>query len=149
MRVEFHGLHFDLPAGWADITDDLPIGSPPTLACETGVGVIQFSSAVYSSGVDPEVTIDSLWVLITDFCDRKSLIIGEIEELLGQIMIVGFSSSVNEELVAAWYLSDGKNVILVTYTSSDACNAETNRELAQARDLITTINFRRQQPPFR
>ena len=38
MIVQFCGLTFDMPAGWEDITDDLPEGSPPSLV-KAGVPV--------------------------------------------------------------------------------------------------------------
>ena len=43
MRVDFHGVRFDLPPEWADITDDLGDEPPPyTLARPSASGLFSF-----------------------------------------------------------------------------------------------------------
>lgn len=141
MRVQFHGLRFDLPPEWADITGDLPEGSPPTLSRPFGIGVIQFSTARYSSGAKPEVTLEGLRQLIADLCSRRSLNAGELEETIGPITTVGCVTAAADELVAAWYLSNGRDIVLVTYTSSASGEPDMVEELGQARQLVATIDF--------
>jgi hypothetical protein len=141
MRVQFHGLLFDLPPEWTDITDDLPEGSPPTLARPSGLGIIQFSIARYRSGANPEVTVESLRELIADFCSHHSLNAGGLEETIGRIPSVGCVIAATDELVAAWYLSNGQDIVLVNYISSGSGDPDTAEELGQARQLVATIDF--------
>jgi len=141
MLVQFHGLRFDLPLGWADITDDLPEGSPPTLARSSGLGVIQFSIARHRGGTNPEITVDALRRLITDFCSRHSLKAGDLDETVGSITRVGCVGIATNETVAAWYLTNGHDITLVTYTSASPDARATAEELNQARGLVTTIEL--------
>jgi hypothetical protein len=141
MLVQFHGLRFDLPVGWADITDDLPEGSPPTLARSSGLGVIQFSIARHRGGINPAITVDGLRRLIADFSSSHALNIGELDETLASIIIVGCVGIATDETVAAWYLTNGHDVILVTYTSSSPDARGTAEELSQARGSVATIEL--------
>jgi hypothetical protein len=141
MQVQFHGLRFDLPPDWTDITDDLVEGAPPTLARPFGRGVIQFSTATYRSGPKPEVTVDSLRMLLRDFCAKKSLNYSLFEETRTRIMSVGYVGTAADEVLAAWYLSNGQDIVLVTYTSMGASEPDTVKELQQARELVATIEF--------
>ena len=141
MRVQYHGLQFDLPPEWTDITDDLPEGSPPTLARPSGLGVIQFSITSYRSGTDPEVTGEDLRQLITDFCSRRSLNAGQLEVTIRRIMTVGCVTTATDELVAVWYLSNGRDIVVLTYTALSSRDLDTAEELSQARQLVATIDF--------
>jgi len=138
MLVQFHGLRFDLPSGWTDITDDLPEGSPATLARPSGCGAIQFSLGAYRSGANPIVTAESLRALLADFCSRKSLDPGEVEETTARITTVGCVARAEGEIVAVWYLTNGRDIALVTYVSQASDYAE---ELGEARGLVATIDF--------
>lgn len=60
MHVECHGLRFDLPDKWVDVTDDLPPGTAAILARPTGVGAAKFSISRYQGGEDPAATIEDL-----------------------------------------------------------------------------------------
>ncbi|UYV16147.1 hypothetical protein [Porphyrobacter sp. ULC335] len=141
MRVQFHGLRFDLPPDWTDITDDLIEGAPPTLARPFGRGVIQFSTATYRGGANPEVTVDSLRMLLGDFFARKSLNCRHFEETNTRVMSVGCVGSAAGEVLAAWYLSNGQDVALVTYTSMEPTEPDVATELEQTRGLIASIEF--------
>lgn len=39
----FADVHIILPNDWVDVSDDMPEGTPPTLAKPDGVGALQFS----------------------------------------------------------------------------------------------------------
>lgn len=139
--VEFHGLQFDLPAQGADITDDLPKGSPPTLARPSGVGVIQFTTAIYRAGVNPEVTTQDLRNLVVDFCGRHSFHPGEFEERTDRVSRVGCVVEGADDLTAVWYVSNGRDVALITYSGSGSDEFSATDELRQARQLVATIEF--------
>ena len=138
MLVQFHGLRFDLPPGWMDVTDDLPDGSPPTLTQPSGCGVIQFSIASCSGGGAPEITIGNLRSFLADFCARQSLVAGNLEETVARVSVVGCVLQAKDEVVAAWYLTNSRDVVLVTYCSP---TSEHSDELDQARHLVATIDF--------
>jgi len=141
MLFHFHGLRFDLPDEWADITDDLPQGSPPTLARSSGLGVIQFSIARYRKGANPNVTADDLRLLPADFFSRHSLNAGEAEETIGPVTTVGCVGIGTDETVAAWYLSNGYDIVLITYTSRGTDAHDTTAELGHVRKLLGTIDL--------
>lgn len=143
MRVEFYGLTFDLPAGWADITDDLPEGSPPTLAKASGASAVQFSIAKYHSGKNPKVSLDDLRSFMTEFCQNNSIDVEYISiRESHDIMCVGALSETAGELLSAWYLSNGKDVVFTTYVGLDDDADLLDKELDEARAIISSMSFR-------
>lgn len=108
MTVQFYGITFDLPAGWEDVTDDLPGGGPPTLAKASGVGVIQFSIAEYGGGEKPNSDFDVLRSFMMEFC-RTNFI--DVERIFaaefGDVTCVSVSSRTTDQNLSPWYLSDG------------------------------------------
>src|SRR4051794_33045611 len=103
MRVQFYGLSFDLPEAWADITQDVPGGSPPSLARPTGAGAIQFSIAKYRGGEEPNVTIDRSWALLEEFCQSNDMPCDNMVDCTGKLISVEASSLTNRELIRARY----------------------------------------------
>jgi hypothetical protein len=141
MIVEFYGLRLALPEGWSDITDDLPEGSPPTLAKPDGVGVIQFSISRYRGGENPRISTANLKGLLEDFCLRNSLNCQSIREQPGDIMSAAIVSENDESLIAVWYLSNGMDVVLATYNGSQLKRFKAERELMEARTVIESVRF--------
>lgn len=72
-RCTFADVLIELPAGWADVGDDMPEGAPPTLARVDGVGALQFSVARYQSGANPNIHEDDLDELLREFARKQSL----------------------------------------------------------------------------
>ncbi|WP_342251150.1 hypothetical protein [Sphingomonas sp. OTU376] len=140
MLVKFHGLQFDLPAQWADVTDDLPEGSPPTLARPSGVGAIQFTTAVYRAGLKPDVTNQDLRNLVVDFCNRLSFRPGEFEERTDRLISAGCVVAGTDDLTAVWYVSNGRDIALITY-SGTGWGEPSKFELCQARQIVATVEF--------
>jgi hypothetical protein len=136
LRAEFAGLHFDLPDGWFDITDDLPDGTPFTLAREDGVGVIQFSVAAMASGADPAISESDLRVMCLDLMRHHGL--GVDVALLpdARTMCVGGVAQAAELKMGAWFLSNGQDVGLVTYTSEAPKHPDTASEVEAALALV-------------
>jgi hypothetical protein len=141
MRVEFNGLRFNLPHGWADITDDLPAGSPPSLARPTGVGAVQFSVAKYRGGKEPDVTVESLQKLLADFHAQHAIPGAEPISKIGKTMSVGATSIANGELISATYLSNGKDVVLTTYICQDTDSPELHEDLDGVEEILTSMDF--------
>lgn len=142
MIVQFHGLTFDLPTGWEDITDDLPEGSPPTLAKASGVGAFQFSIAKYRSGERPNTDFDALRSFMIEFCQNNFIDIEHIfEKEFRNTMCVGVSSKTVDETLSAWYLSNGNDFAFVTYLGPGEESDFVDKELDEAREIISSISF--------
>jgi hypothetical protein len=141
MRVEFYGLRLDLPEDWADVTEDLPGGSPPSLARPTGAGVIQFSIAKYRGGDEPNVTIDILRALLEEFCQRNDMPCGNMLDCKGKLISVEASSVMNGELIRARYFSNGKDIVLGSYVCSDVNNYEMKEDLKGYERIMNSVDF--------
>lgn len=141
MWVQFHGLQFELPPEWVDITDDLEDKWPPTLAGPLVGGALQFSIARYKSGEVPNITIGDLRELLTKFCANLPHKFDEPVERVGSINSVGCVANGEEELVAVWHLSNGRDYVMATYTSLSPADPGTEVELSQARQLVESIEI--------
>jgi hypothetical protein len=111
---------FGLLAGdeWEDITDSLSDPNAPfTLARPArGVGALQFSPAVHRSGPVPSPSVEDLEALLARFAVRHGF--GEqidIAHFSHTVYGVGASFRSGDDLVRVWYVSDGKNIMLITY----------------------------------
>jgi hypothetical protein len=142
MFADFAGLKLRIPEGWCDISADLPPGSPPTLARGTGVGALQFSVAKWHGGVNPVVAEGDLREMFLRFCQAHSFHDMEpsIPEGCG-VPCIGGVSATPQEVVAVWFLSNGTDVALVTYTRPHANDPATAEELRQATDMVGSITF--------
>jgi hypothetical protein len=120
MIVQFHGITFDAPVGWEDITDDLPAGSPPTIAKASGVSAVQFSIAKYRSGKKPNADFGVLRSFMLEFCQKNDIDAKNIwAKKFNDAMCVGVLSKTEQQVLSAWYLSDGNDFALVTYMTLD------------------------------
>ena len=147
MLARFAGLQLRIPTGWGDITTELPPGSPPTLARGAGIGAVQFSVARYQRGTKPDIGYDELRSLFIDFCQTHTL--GQIEPSVlptenPKILCVGGAATVSGEFVAVWYLSNGIDAALVTYTSLKPESQITREEAAEARAMVQSTDFDRE-----
>jgi len=141
MRVEYNGLRFELPQGWADITEDLPSGSPPSLARATGVGAVQFSIAKYRGGKEPRVTLEDLRNFLTEFCERNDMQSDTMIDRKSRVMCVAATSVANGELITANYLSNGRDVVLATYVCADPESPELKEDLNGVEEIINSMDF--------
>jgi|EndMetStandDraft_2_1072991.scaffolds.fasta_scaffold208269_2 hypothetical protein len=137
----FADVRISLPNGWVNVSDDMPEGTPPTLAKSEGVGALQFSVGRYRSGANPQVSPDDLDALFKDFADARSLsTAADVERGKSASHYVGGSFLHGDDLIRAWYLTNGCDVALVTYvvvaTSGDAAV-----ELAEAGTIVRSIDF--------
>jgi hypothetical protein len=62
-------------------------------------------------------------------------------EQSGGVFFVNGTSSSDDEVVSAWYLSNGKDIVLMTYVSEDVGGPELGEELASAHTLAASIEF--------
>ena len=141
MRVEFYGLKFDLPEDWTDVTDDLPEGSPPTMARSSGVGALQFSIARYRGGEEPQVEIDDLRRFLEEFCHRNGISGDDIVDCSKELMSVKINSCLDDELIIARYFSDGRDVLLATYVCQNIEHPEMNQDLKDIEIVLNSIEL--------
>lgn len=141
MNLDFHGLEFELPSDWQDVTDDLTGGAPPTLAKPDGVGAMQLSIARYRGGEVPNVDFAGLQGLLEDFCRRHGLDCHPQADRHGNIQVVKTHSVVDSNLVSVWYVSNGMDVVLATYVSEQGGSDETDSELTEAEAIIGSLRF--------
>jgi hypothetical protein len=138
----FADLELHIPEGWGDISADLPPNYPPTLARGAGVGALQFSVARYRSGAKPAIDEEGLKRLLVGFFQTHSF--GQVEPSVlstSKMLCVGGVSIISEEVMAVWYLSNGIDVVLVTYTGLGPNAPTTKEELSEARTIVESIEF--------
>lgn len=142
MIVQFYGITFDAPDGWQDITESLPEGSPPTISKASGASVVQFSIAKYSGGKLPNISLDDLKSFTIEFCQKEDIEVKNI--FTGKkfgMMHAGVSSKTADELLDAWYLSNGKDIVFVTYVGISDDATILAHELTEARGIVSSISF--------
>lgn len=142
MMTTFAGFRVVTPKGWEDITADLPDGSPLTLAKADGLGALQFSTARYSSGTDPDLDRAALAELLGGFGAAHGL---------GSAINVGsggaecffvFGDFHREgELIRAWYVSNGSDVVLATYVVQAQVDARVLAELSEAQAIVESVRL--------
>jgi hypothetical protein len=141
MRVGFAGLELFVPNEWKDITDTLPEGSPPTLARETGIGAVQFSVRHQVAGVPINITDSELSDLFNALCKAHSIemVLSKLKALTPYCL--GGTARTLDKVTGIWYLSNGRDIALITYTSLEPYNSDTTRELADAIKMVCSVTF--------
>lgn len=139
--TDFYGISFDFPDGWLDVTEDLDGQWPPTLAREVESGVIQFSIARYSGGKNPDATVEHLRTFCTGFCQKNGIDAARVQTYSANLECVGVVPEHQAKFMAAWYLSNGRDFIFVTYIAFDLPSGQVEEECAAALSLVRTIDF--------
>ena len=110
-----------------------------TLAKPDGVGALQFSPALYESGPLPSPSSADLRSLALQFGESRGL--GEpfdLGQFESRVSGAGASYCSEGDLVRVWYVSDGRNIMLVTYV----CDWEDrDREMSECEEMLKTIRF--------
>lgn len=137
----FADVRIYLPNGWVDVSDEMPEGTPPTLAKPEGVGALQFSMGRYRSGAHPQVSPNDLDAPLKEFADTRSLgLAADVERGKSASHYVGASFLNGDDLIRAWYLTNGCDVALVTYVVA-AASGDAAAELADAGTIVRSIDF--------
>jgi hypothetical protein len=141
-KIEFDGIQLTVPDSWYDITDEIETADKPyTLAePERGVGALQFSPAVYQGGVVPNPSEGDLRNMLLRFRQQRGL--GEAfdgstfakKPLVG----AGMSFHSGEDFIRVWYVSDGRNLALITYVCAWG---KQERELALCEEIVKSLRF--------
>ena len=138
-RYKLDGVTLEAEAGWVDVTEN---GEPLTMTRgEEGLGALQFSLAIYKGGEVPNPAPQDLLAMVRDFGVQRELGPGFDETCrdLGSIKLAAASHRSQGYFLRAWYVSDGANFALVTYTSEWYVR---ERELAQAERIVASLQFR-------
>lgn len=140
--VVFDGIMANVPNGWFDVTSDLPEGSPTTLAKSDGVGALQFSLAKYQAGVNPEIAIADLSRLLMQFADSRGLG-APLREYQGHGLhpYAAGEFEVGGELMCVWHLSNGRDVVLITYVTQQQSDSAVLDEIRDAVGIVNSLEF--------
>ncbi len=139
-KVHFAGLSITLPQGWVDVTHDIPGLPPPTLAKEGGTGALQFSVGRYQSGAEPHIDMQALQNLMHEFAGSRRL--GRVEnmrELRGNLLSVSSDFVSDQEFIRVWYLTNSRDVALVTYIALVEKLEEVASELEDAETIVGSL----------
>jgi hypothetical protein len=139
-RVAFDAFSVDVPRGWSDITETLEGDHQPcTLAHRDGVGALQFSVALYRSGVVPDPTPEVLSSMVHEFGKKQGLAHpSKLLMELGPPRLAAGSFAWGKDFLRVWHISDGRNFALVTYT----CAAEdAGPEVVVCEQIVRSIAF--------
>lgn len=141
-RVLFAGVTIELPAGWYDITDDLGIDAPFTLARSDGVGALQFSVASYKSGENPQFEPNSIRGLLEDFFAQKNFgMPTNFSEWSNAINYARGDYVGGDDFYRIWYVGDEKNIALITYTTELRGAPLLDSELEDAEAIVRSLRF--------
>lgn len=136
-RRSFEGFSLELPREWRNLTEE---GSSTfTFGIPDGMGVLQFSVGLYQSGRKPEISLDDLREMLSDFSAKRSLGAGR-DQLIreGPTRSISMSFLTQGRLLRAWYVSDGLNVALATYN----CRLEDiGEEVKECEGIVNSIRF--------
>ena len=140
-RLDLGGFSIVCPEGWEDITDTLEEDDPPlTVAdAEAGIGVVQFSAALYQGGPLPSPSLADLAEMVAEHAETHgwgpALAMSTFES---EVSGAGAEFHVDEFVMVMWYVSDGKNFVLATYTGDwDAREAERR----EREEIVRSIRF--------
>jgi hypothetical protein len=140
--TNFADVGMTLVDGWLDITDDLPPGTPPTLAKADGVGALQFSTARYRSGSLPVFQFSTLQEMLAELRTSRGLgkpdHTGSRTVSDNRVLMADFSPA--GETLRIWYVTNGRDLVFATYTGQER-DARVTRELEEATAIVESIDF--------
>jgi hypothetical protein len=128
-------------AEWCDTTDEVDVADPPfTLTRVDGCGALQFTLGIYQSGRMPDPSPTTLLSMARDFGVARELTdpSSEVAESAGHLNVGAVSYRWSDDFVRVWYISDGWNFAVATYT----CGlGEESLELAGCERIVRTLRF--------
>lgn len=138
--VEFPGFCLRIPIGWDDLSDYESDDTPFTIADpENGVGAIQITPAVFRAGKAPDISIEDLASMLCDFAMAQGLGTAKPVRVVNDSMLVVRAEFLcADDFIVVWYVSDGTNILLITYV----CQAEVQaleREVSES--IVRSVKF--------
>jgi hypothetical protein len=140
MRCRLLNFTVDLPPGWAEITRELPGAPAPTIAKADGVGALQFSQAEFEGGVVESFDTAELLDIVRGIAHRadEAIAFDESSDITGPLRLGAVSLALDGNFVRVWGVSDGRGVVLATYT----CGwADREREVEECTRVVESIRI--------
>lgn len=141
IKYNYGPVEIEADFDWKDVTHEIEEENAPfTLARDNGVGALQFSTAAYRGGSLPEISTMTLRKLLADFAESRELGRGsETYEQEAPVRICGQSFSFGANFVRVWYCSNGRNLVLITYTCERGLESE---ELPDCERIVRAVRFK-------
>jgi len=140
-QVSGSGITLNVPDLWTDITDALDARAPLTLA-RSGVdsGVLQFSPALYRKGTIPNPSAADLLSMVQEFGSQQGFDSASDQLVETKALRVAAATFHDgpERHIRVWYVSDGANVLLVTYVGSPRTLVE---DLVDCERIVRSVSF--------
>jgi len=134
-----------MPPGWSDITAELPGDAPPTIAKRGGVGALQFSQVEFEGGSPERLSAGDLLDMVKGIARSADRFIAFDEmsqswsKNWGLLCMGAVSLAMDGNFVRLWGVSDGRGVVVATYTCEWRHRRPT--ELAECASVIETIRI--------
>lgn len=140
MRCRLLNFTLELPVGWTEITAELPGESPPTVAKSDGVGALQFSQAEFEGGPPPRFDPDDLLEMVRGIAHGadESIAFDERAATAGPLRLGAVSLAMEGNFVRVWGVSDGRGIVVATYTCDWAVR---DRELDECTRVVESIRI--------
>jgi hypothetical protein len=144
-QITLGPVQLTVPEDWADITDELEGDDNPYTVADPqdGVGALQLSLGLFQGGKVPNPSERDLRTMVLRFGEEQGLgnALDDSTFMKGNLVGVGMSFHSGEDFIRAWYVSDGKNFALLTYTCTWG---EQEREVSLCEEIVQSLQF--QQP---
>jgi hypothetical protein len=135
-------VQLTVPEDWADITHELEgTDNPYTVADpQDGVGALQLSFGLFQGGKVPDPSEKELRTMVLRFGEERGMgdALDESTFSKGPLAGAGMSFHTGEDFMRVWFVSDGKNFALVTYTC--AWDAQ-EREVSLCEEIVQSLQF--------
>ncbi len=141
-KVDFSRFALVLPEGWTNVTAGLAGNDVPFTIADPvkGIGALQLSIASYKEGPVPGMTLSDLQSMLAEFSQKHEF--GPAFDqtcVTDDISAAASSFHSNGDFVRVWYVTDGQNIMLITYL----CEwGRQNEELADAETIVRSVRFK-------
>jgi len=131
-----------VPGAWRDITADLPLGTPPTLAKgEEGLGAFQISVAKYKSSQPPIIELNALADMLSRFAHDRQLGDGSAPRVMKTVLGVSRDFASDGDFCRVWLISNRRDVVFATYTVAAVRGRDFSDELSEAESIAESVRF--------
>lgn len=141
-QITLGPVQLTVPEDWADITDELEGDDNPYTVADPqdGVGALQLSLGLFQGGKMPNPSERELRDMVLRFGEEQGLgnALDDSTFTKGDLVGAGMSFHSGEDFIRAWYVSDGKNFALLTYTCTWG---EQERETSLCEEIVQSLQF--------
>jgi hypothetical protein len=139
-KLDFNSFSLTLPDGWIEMKDEDLENLITFINPANDCGAFQISGASHSGGLEPNVTIEDLESLLSEFLEsHEASNPFDWTRTAGPVSLVGASFEQSGNLLRVWYLSNGRDVLFATYV----CETElSDIETKDRESILRSITFR-------